>query len=130
MVSIFIDIGIFAIVVMVSLPLLMCRHLCCHQASVITLIACRKAGIHALVVMVLLPLIRRCLCRCCDGDCCSRHNVIIAVIDAQASPPLLSWCYHPCCLSSSWHCCPCHDGAVAVDAQASLLLLPLQLLPS
>ncbi len=33
-------------------------------------------------------------------------------------------------MSLSWHCCPWHDGIVAVDAQAYLLLLQLQLLPS
>jgi hypothetical protein len=69
MVSTFIDAGIFAIVVMVSLPSMMHRRFRCCQVIVIALIACRKAGIIALVVMASLPLMRRHLHHCCDGDC-------------------------------------------------------------
>jgi hypothetical protein len=68
MVSMFIDAGVFAIIMMASLPLLMRRHLCRCQVIVIALIAHRKAGIVALIVMALLPLMRRHLHRCCDGD--------------------------------------------------------------
>jgi hypothetical protein len=68
MVSMFIDAGIFAIVVMASLPLLMRRHLHRCQVIVVALIACCEAGVVALVVMALLPLMRRLLNHCCDGD--------------------------------------------------------------
>jgi hypothetical protein len=82
--------GVFAIVVIVSLPLLMQRHLCHCQASIVALVACCQAGVITLVVMVLLPLMRRRLCCCCIGNCCSCHDGIVAVVDAQASPPLSS----------------------------------------
>jgi hypothetical protein len=68
MVSTFIDAGVFAIVVMASLPSLMRRGLRRRQVIVIALIARRKAGVVALVVMASLPLMRRRLHRCCDGD--------------------------------------------------------------
>jgi hypothetical protein len=90
MVSMFIVAGIFAIVVMESLPLLMQRRVCHHQASFVALVTCCQAGVVALVMMVLLPLMRRHLCCCCVGNCCSCHNGAVAVVDAQASPPLLS----------------------------------------
>ncbi len=90
MVSVFIDAGVFAIIVMASLPSLMHRRLCCHQASIVALIACCKAGVIALVMMVLLPLMRRHLCHCHNGNCCSHHNGVVAIVDVQASPPLLS----------------------------------------
>jgi hypothetical protein len=91
-VSTLIDAGIFAIVVMVSLLSLMrsCLQRC--QASVVALIACCKAGavVAALVMMVLLPSMCRHLHRFCNGDCCSCHGGIVAVVDVQASPLLLS----------------------------------------
>jgi hypothetical protein len=90
MVSTFIDAGIFAIIVMESLPSLMRRHLCRHQASIIALAACHQAGIVALVVMALSLLMRRCLHNCCDGNFCSHHNGIVAFVNAQASLPLSS----------------------------------------
>jgi hypothetical protein len=68
MVSTFIDAGVFAIVVMASLPSLMRRHLRCREVIVVALIARRKAGVVALVVMASLPLMHRRLHRCCDGD--------------------------------------------------------------
>jgi hypothetical protein len=68
MVSIFIDAGVFAIVVMASLPSLMRRRLRRCQVIIIALIAHRKAGIVALVVTASLPLMRRHLHRCCNGD--------------------------------------------------------------
>jgi hypothetical protein len=68
MVSTFIDAGIFAIVVMVSLLLLMRRRLRHCQVIVVALITCHKAGIVALFMMALLPLMCRHLHRCCDGD--------------------------------------------------------------
>jgi hypothetical protein len=67
MVSTFIDAGIFAIVVMASLPLLICRRLRCCQIIIIVLIACHKAGVATLVVMASLPLMRRRLHHCHDG---------------------------------------------------------------
>jgi hypothetical protein len=90
MVSRFIEVGIFAIVVMVSLPLLMHMHLYRHWASIVALIACHKAPIVALVVMVSLPLMSRLLSRFCNGNCHSCHNGIGAIVIAQASPPLSS----------------------------------------
>jgi hypothetical protein len=81
-----------------------------HQARVVNL-----------VTMALLPLLmHRHLCHCCDG--------VIAIVDVQASLPLLSYRCCPCCLSSSWHCCPHHDGVIAINMQASLPLLQWQLL--
>jgi hypothetical protein len=68
MVSTFMDAGVFAIVVMVSLPSLMRRRLCRYQVILVALIARCKAGIVALIVMALLPLMRRHLHHCCDGD--------------------------------------------------------------
>jgi hypothetical protein len=68
MVCRFIDVGVFAIIVMASLPSLIRRRLNHCQVIVIALIACHKAGIVALVMMALLPLMRRHLHRCCDGD--------------------------------------------------------------
>jgi hypothetical protein len=69
MVSTFIDAGIFAIVVMTSLPSMMRKRLRCRQVIVVALIARRKAGVVALIVMASLPLMRRRLHRCCNGDC-------------------------------------------------------------
>ncbi len=106
-------------VAMVSVSSLMCRHPCHH---------CN--GIVALITMALLPLIRRCLCCHCNSDCCPfcnsisaivdlawssswRHcpcnNGVVAIINAQESVLLLSWCHYP-------HC----DGGTAINAQASL----------
>ncbi len=45
----------------------------------------------------------RCHCHC---DCHSYDEGIVAVVDVQASLPL-----------SSWHCCPCSNGLVALDLQ-------------
>jgi hypothetical protein len=64
----FIDAGVFAIIVMASLPLLMRKGLHCCQVIVVALIACRKAGVFALVMMASLLLMRRCLHHCCNGD--------------------------------------------------------------
>ena len=88
----FIDAGIFAIVVMASLLSLMHSCLKCFQACGVALVACCKAGVvvAALVMMVLLPSMHRHLDRCCNGDCCSCHGGVVAVVDAQASPLLLS----------------------------------------
>jgi hypothetical protein len=68
MVSTFIDAGVFAIVVMASLPSLMHRGLRRCQVIVIAIIAHRKAGVVALVMMASLPLMRRHLHHCCNGD--------------------------------------------------------------
>jgi hypothetical protein len=51
MVSTFIDAGVFAIVVMASLPLLMRRGLRRRRVIVVALIARRKAGVVALIVV-------------------------------------------------------------------------------
>ena len=91
-VSTFIDAGIFAIVLMASLLSLMRSCLQCCQASIVTLVACCKAStvVIALVMMVLLPSMCRLPCHCCNWDCCSCHGGVVAVVDAQASPLLLS----------------------------------------
>jgi hypothetical protein len=68
MVSTFIDAGVFAIVVMASLPSMMRRCLRRCQVIIVALITRRKAGVVTLVVMALLPLMRRRLHRCCNGD--------------------------------------------------------------
>jgi hypothetical protein len=67
MVSTFIVAGIFAIIVMESLPLLMQRRFCRPQASVVALVTCCHAGVVALVMMVLLQSMCRRICRCYDG---------------------------------------------------------------
>jgi hypothetical protein len=56
---------------------------------------CRcPAGVVALITMVLLPLIR---------------NNVVAFVTTASMP------------SSSWHCCPCHNGVgVIINAQVSL----------
>ncbi len=74
MVSKFIDAGVCAIIMIVPLLLLMCRRLPHCQASIIALVACRKAGIVALIMMALLQSMRRRFCYCPDGNCCSCHN--------------------------------------------------------
>jgi hypothetical protein len=104
------------------------RHLCHHHNCVF-----------ALVAMVLLPLMHRHLCRGCNGHCCPHDNVIVAIVDVQASLPLPSWRCHPLALlplicsglvalatmallpSLSWHCHPHSNGAVGIiNVQASL----------
>ncbi len=90
MVSLFIITGVFAIVVMESLPSFMQKCLHSFQASVVTLVTCCQAGIVALVLIVLPLSMRRRLCHCRDGSCRSHHNGIVAISDAQSSPPLSS----------------------------------------
>jgi hypothetical protein len=53
--------------------------------NVVALIAHCQAGIIALIVMALLPLMHKRLCHCCDGDCRSCHDGIIAVVNTQVS---------------------------------------------
>jgi hypothetical protein len=72
MVSTFIDAGILAIVVMASLPLLICRHLPHPLVIIVALTARRKAVLVALVMMALLQLMSRHLLHCYNGDCCSQ----------------------------------------------------------
>ncbi len=119
--------GVVAILKLASLLLLQCAVVI---INIIALVAHCQAGIVALVMMALAPLMRRRLCPCCHANCRSCHNGIVAVANAQESPLLLSQHCCPHCLLLSWHHCPCCDGIVAVDAQASLLSLELQLLPS
>jgi hypothetical protein len=47
---------------------------------------------------------RRRLCHHCHCDCHPHDNSIVAIVNVQASLP-----------SSSWRCCPCNNGAVALD---------------
>ncbi len=67
--------------------------------------------------LALLPLMRRPLCQCCDGNCCSCHHGVVTIVNAQASSPLLNQRCCPCCLLSSWSCPPRCNGVVAVNAQ-------------
>jgi hypothetical protein len=113
MVSTFIDAGVFAIVVMASLPSLMHRRLRHHRVIVVALIARCKAGVVALVVMASLPLMHR-------------HSTIVAMVidaldgivavDVQVSLPLLQWQLLPL---SRWHLCR-SQASVAIK----LMLLP------
>jgi hypothetical protein len=113
---------IVALVTMVLILLLMCRRLRRCQASIVALVVHHQAGIVTLLVMPLLSLMCRCLCHCCNWDCHPHDNGIVAIVDAQ-----VSHCC-PLCSSSSWLCCSCCDGVVAIDVQASLPLLQWQLL--
>jgi hypothetical protein len=97
---------IVALIMMVSSPLLMPRHLRHCQTSVVTLIACCQSGIVGLVMMLLLPLMCRYLCCHCHCNFCPHDNCVITIVDAQVS---LS--------SSSWHCCPCNNGVITLDLQ-------------
>jgi hypothetical protein len=83
---------------MVLLPLLMHRHSCHHQA-----------GIVALITIALLPLIR--------DNVVALVAMAFSTLFVLASLPLLCW-----------RQCPCCDGIIAVDAQASLPLLQWQFL--
>jgi hypothetical protein len=105
------QVGIVALVTMVLLPLI-CNSVaalsvmallpssswhCCPfyngvvvVIDVVALVAHCQVGIVTLVVMVLLPSICRCLCFCYNGNCCSCHNGVLAVVNAQVAPPLLS----------------------------------------
>ncbi len=101
---------------MALLPLLMCRRPCHHQAGIVALVTMAllpliRDGIVALVATALLPSPSWHCRSCCNG--------VTVIINAQAFLPSLQWC-----------CCPCCDGIVAVDAQVSLPLSQLQLLPS
>ncbi len=140
MVSLFIVAGVFAIVVMESLPLLMQRRLCHCQASIVSLVAHCQAGAVTLVVMALLPLMRRRLCHCRDGNwlllsrwcCCHCQCAGISTVVELALPlllvatlvamaPLLLMCRH-LCHRRHCHCWPHDDGiAAVVNAQVSLL---------
>ncbi len=113
---------------------------CCHpQAGIVALVTitssslmrrhpCRHCdGIVALVAMALLPLMRRCLCRCCNCNCCPHDNDAIAIVNGQASLPLLRWYCPPHnngvdALDLRWRCCPLCNGIVAI---LKLVLLPL-----
>jgi hypothetical protein len=57
-------------------------------------------------MMALLSLMRRRLCHYCHCHCCPHNNGIIAIFNAQASLPSLSWC-----------CCPRNNGVAAYDRQ-------------
>jgi hypothetical protein len=87
---------------------------------------CRcQAGIVALITMALLSLI---------------HESVVVFVTMTL---LLSssWCCCPChngviCIidaqaslpSLQWHCCPCHDGVVAIDAQGLLPFLQMAII--
>jgi hypothetical protein len=67
--------------VMMALPPSSSLHFCPHCngvviiINVIALVAHWQAGVVAVNGQV---------CHCCDGNCCSCHDGIIAVVDAQA----------------------------------------------
>ncbi len=119
--------AIGALVTMALLPLSMCKCLHHCQTRIVALVACCQAGVVSLVVMALLPSMRRRLCHCRDCYCCPHDNCIVAIVDAQASLPLLSW---RCCPRNNgiialdlWWCCCSHcNGIIAV---LKLVLLPL-----
>jgi hypothetical protein len=81
------------IVALVGMTLLLSSswHCCPHCngivviINVIALVAHCQAGIISLIVMALLPSMHRCLHRCCNGDCQSCHNGIVALVVVQAS---------------------------------------------
>jgi hypothetical protein len=135
---------------MALLPLL--RWGCCRpQAGIITLVAMALLSSWMLLPLSLavklasLPSMRRCLLHCSNGDCCSRHNGIVAVVNAQAclchcdlvALALLSLsadffalmlyeCRHHHCtgiVSPVKLACLCHCAGVA--ALVTLVLLPL-----
>jgi hypothetical protein len=63
--------------------------------------------------LALLPSMRRCLQCCCNGNCCSCHNGVIAVVNAQA-------CFS-CCQANVVALAACHQaGAVTHIAMALL----------
>jgi hypothetical protein len=70
--------------------LLMRKRLHCCQASIVALVAHCLDGIVALGVMVSSPSMCRRLCRFHNGNCCSCHNDVVAIVNVQASPPLLN----------------------------------------
>ncbi len=110
-----------------SLPSLICRHLCYHQAGIIALVAIvlpslmhrqlHSPGVFGVIAITLLPLLQWCCCHPQAG-CCPHHNGGVAIVDAQVSL-LLSW----------WHCHPCCTSAIANNAQALLPLLHQRHLP-
>jgi hypothetical protein len=87
MVGTFTVAGIFAIVVMESFPLLMQRHLCYCQASIITHVACCQAGIVTLVVIALLLLMHRCAIVAME---------IVALLTMALSPTSMRMHLHHC----------------------------------
>jgi hypothetical protein len=86
------------VVALVAMALLLSSdwHCCPHCNDIVVIIdvlaivARCQAGVVTLIVMVLLPSMRRHLCCCCNGNCRSRHKVVIAVVDVHPSPLLLS----------------------------------------
>ncbi len=110
------QVGVIAIIAVALLSSLMCR--CpCHHCD----------GVVALIAMALLPLMGMHLHHFCNCNCCPHDNGIDAVVNVQASLPL-----------SSWHCCSCNNGIVALDLQrpccphcnGAVVILKLALLPS
>ncbi len=120
---------------MVLLPLMMRRHLRHCQASIVTLIAHHQAGIVALVVLALLSLMRRHLHCCHDCKCCPHDDGIVAIVNAQASLSLSSWCQCLCnnCIAAldlQWCCCPCCNGIIAVLKLVLFFLVAMAVLLS
>ncbi len=104
----------------VLLPLLQLRH--CHpQAGVVALIAMvLSSSLMSLLLLLVgklaLPLsMRRRICQCRDGKCCSCHNGVIAVIDAQAC------LYH--CQASAVALATCRQAGVVTHVAVALLPL-------
>jgi hypothetical protein len=104
---------------MALFPLSQCR--CCHpQAGVVALVAMASLSssmlLPSLLVIKLLLLLsmQRHLCHCCDGNCCSCHDGIVAIVDAQA-------CLCGCWASIIALVACCWAGIVALIVMALLL---------
>ncbi len=65
--------------------------------------------------LALPPLMRRCLCYCCNGNCCTLHYGLTAVVDAQV-------CLRHCQASIVTLTTCCQAGVITHIAMA---LLPL-----
>ncbi len=104
-----VTIVIVALMMMASLPVLMCRCPCHRQNGVVTL------GTMALLPLILnsiVTLVAMVSSLSSSWCCWPLHNGVVIIIDVQASLLSLQWC-----------CCHRCNGVVAIDVQASLLLL-------
>jgi hypothetical protein len=120
-----------ALITMVSLPLLMRRHVSAIfelALSPLTLSSswCRHPCCNGIVAMDAQGF-----CHCCACNFCPNDNGIVAVVNAQTSLLLLRRCCLPrnngiVALDPQWHCCPYCDGVVAVLKLASLPCFLLQ----
>jgi hypothetical protein len=87
--------SVVALVTMALLSSSSWHHCPCYNGilviiDVIALVACHQAGVFTLVRMALSLSMHRRLCHICNGNCCSCHDGVVAVVDVQASPLLSS----------------------------------------